>query len=882
MIAFECGDSPPLPSLQVVHATPADGSYVSAMRREGDGSGWCTVVSEGSLISFQCLPQPALPPAPEDHIQPSPHPHSILCCEDAYGGRNVVVALPEHRSTVIVKSHNSGGKITASSLGFVSVKHPEHISSVLLFQETSRTYMGNVVLRYLNHPIFIKDTYRSDGSRELFLRRSTEPLPDDDLLAFYVKLLSMLPNDCERVYFNADGSIVAFSRSGNETVEIPWNIRRVSVDGETGMRVSVFEDGRVTAAYPDGAFESFFPDDTRSMVHCSGKTVVFYRDSLPTVEVNLDFHRDAVAHSQGGTIPLARGREGVRMRVACPLDGSGLLIKYNTRVTASVRSYVVATSRDHCVLCANDNGQVRYWPRSSWDENSQRIAADSRDDSIPLTDGLTEHTFEKLSKVCRSLYKFNLLKGSAEIVDESVNIFRVDLRSAELLTARLSGEMDGMQTDVQATPSSAQFAFIVQADGQVMHLMGNDEFEHRASHPRLLKHRRTPRPPATFTPGDVVEEHMLIFDRKDIIPGRYAFQDVFPHRAWHCTDRTYPCSALAFSLKKIGRHGHDSKATLQVSSERLYCSEHPPMTRAKFAEFESDMVAWREFCDRRLHSSKEFEVVDFRSQGDIAREEQLRAKVKLLGKQLKQERKLAQLNNASTGDKRSKQVPNSGLSNIEEGVEDASSDVDFRSDLDSDDETDMFDPEALELNDAFSSFSEVLMEGEPINHGKITSLDKLRAAIVQLVNANVTIELLKEILDFERIEYHALALQQNQHFSGRQPRRGSLFNEVNITEEEFSRIFYRIRWIYGDRDEQSRIDSDDLQSRSAVLSPGIDAYGSIFDENSDPSGIDERLRPMTYPIPPLTRLDDENPAIVLDRPVGSGYNAAKVRMVSTT
>ena len=872
------------------------------MRREKENHGWCTIYTEENVLCLKHCQLSTLNLKTAGKTSVKTNFSCIFSCEDGYGGRTLITADPGTMSVVVTKLHYSGVRITASSLGYLNVRLPSSLASRILFDERSRSYQGNSVIRYLRHPNFIKDIFFTDGCRELHLQKFE--VPPCPLPPFYDKLLSLLPPDCGKVYLGADGSITGFA-SGYK-IEIPWNIRSVLLDGETGTIVSKLEDGRAVAKHIDGSMESFFPDLTHCVVHASGMAAVFDRQGMPTVEVDLQFDHDARLHSKGGVIPLIRGKDGVRMRVSCPFDGSGIFIKYDSRVGFSTRGSITVLSRDSRVIRANDSGEVSYWPSTSRGENSKLLKIDSQDicPSITLekfddpksqrqhalvarfasrmqSENSVSHYFvEDSLRDTSSRYKFDLLNGTALLTDQCMNTFTVDTTGSEPMTVDLSGEIEGIKLDKPLVSSTSPHAFVLQTDGRVLHAMSTREFHKRANDTRLLSHMTEPIIPSSPVEDTRSIEHFLVYQRRDIIPGNYAFKDIFCERAWHRSCLNPPCSALASVLKSLS-WSENFTIRMCLSFERFFCVEHEPFSKERYMEFESDLMRWREFCDERASSFEEFVVADFRTQEEIALEEQLRAKVKLLGKQIKQERKLAKLvaNKAAAYENGKQEFkPSSNLSNIEEGVEDAVSDANFPSDVESEDDTEFIDPDALELNDAFEAFSKATETEEQNDHGKIISFWDLRAAIIQLVNYSVSVDLLKEILDLENIEYKT----PNQIVSDRQQRRTSFYNELIITEEEFSRIFYRTRWILGDREEGSRFESDEMNSRSAAHSPDADMHGSVMVSDSGSMIDDERLRPKTFPIPPLKHIENENSSLSLDHPAGSGFNAAKVRMVSTT
>jgi hypothetical protein len=68
-----------------------------------------------------------------------------------------------------------------------------------------------------------------------------------------------------------------------------------------------------------------FPDGTRVVTHASQAVAVITKDSLPTVEVDLEINEISRDHSMGIQIPIAKGGDRVRIRVALP-DGSAGMV----------------------------------------------------------------------------------------------------------------------------------------------------------------------------------------------------------------------------------------------------------------------------------------------------------------------------------------------------------------------------------------------------------------------------------------------------------------------------------------------------------------------------------------------------------------------------
>ena len=152
------------------------------------------------------------------------------------------------------------------------------------------------------------------------------------------------------------------------------NIRKECVDAETKARVHSYMDGRVRVLHVDSLVDSNFADGTR-MVVANDAVVYITRKGLPSVETDLEINEMCDGHAKGKQVALAKGGLRVRSRL-CLTDGSAMLIKYDTRVTASVNGSVKLVRRDRCVIYADDFGKVQVLPSSAWNQEAATEFAD--------------------------------------------------------------------------------------------------------------------------------------------------------------------------------------------------------------------------------------------------------------------------------------------------------------------------------------------------------------------------------------------------------------------------------------------------------------------------------------------------------------------------
>ena len=264
---------------------------------------------------------------------------------------------------------------------------------------------GATVVRHFTSGPYTRDVLSPDGTRT-FIKRPTdsphqtvkEGVEVDVEEGFHSLLLANAPADWTYVRLTPRGSVLFYTCAPGTVPEpkgilalrseptdapgeasVRMNIRSVTVDAETFSEVSAFEDGRLIVRSSDGLKEVFYPDGTVLITHPEGSLVYASKEGLPSMEVDTELDRISGDHSKGIKVPLAKGGDKVRMRIALP-DGSAAMIKYDTRITSKVNGSLKLVRRDRTVLLVKDDGLVSYSPRTAWDdEAAAALLADSKD-----------------------------------------------------------------------------------------------------------------------------------------------------------------------------------------------------------------------------------------------------------------------------------------------------------------------------------------------------------------------------------------------------------------------------------------------------------------------------------------------------------------------
>ena len=274
--------------------------------------------------------------------------------------------------------------------------------------------VGATVVRHFSSGPYSRDILGSDGTRTLVRRilpadgaiTSSEAAELGEEYGFHHSLLHSAPVGWRYVRLSSRGSILFYTcepgtvpeskgisalRAINE--EDGWlmneknkcsatqkmNIMTVRIDAETLAEVRSFEDGRLIVLHRDGLREVSYMDGTRVVTHPEGSLVFVSKDGLPSLEMDTGLDRISGNHSKGIKVPLAKGGDKCRLRIALP-DGSAAMIKYDTSITSKVNGSLKLVRRDRTVLLVRDDGLISYSPRTAWDDDAAAdLLADSRD-----------------------------------------------------------------------------------------------------------------------------------------------------------------------------------------------------------------------------------------------------------------------------------------------------------------------------------------------------------------------------------------------------------------------------------------------------------------------------------------------------------------------
>lgn len=397
-----------------------------------------------------------------------------------------------------------------------------------LFYEKSRLVgeKGTVYRRFdgKTHPIVAEYLF-SDGSRELHLstdllqryrnrspRTAVAQSTMDDIFEF--SLLKLVPLETKIIRLGANGDVVCFcvqeaaaagpsstedpdvsaepsatdlnlekaihsapssSSSGSQPLKYERlrvnisNIMTTTIDAETKSRVYFFRDGRLLVVYPDESTRVQFPDRTVIQFHPKNKMVYISRfRAWPTIEIDVEVDSMCRGHAQGLEVPINKGGERVRSRVSLP-DGSILLVKYDTRVTASSNGSIRLVCRDRTQLLVQDNGQLCFRPFTTWNKDAQQ----SFDKDLMIEDvvpevvshtGLTMAHFTPLADMDHPLLQDTSLNGgsstttlptetSSKVKEDASRVSYQGKQTAAALKAK-QRRQDSMNT-IKTVPSGA-------------------------------------------------------------------------------------------------------------------------------------------------------------------------------------------------------------------------------------------------------------------------------------------------------------------------------------------------------------------------------------------------------------------------------------------
>jgi hypothetical protein len=211
---------------------------------------------------------------------------------------------------------------------------------------------------------------------------------------YLLKIFQSAPSDWRYVRLEANGEVSFYNGEPGsqedtaDNVKVtpesgPLNIRTSFVDAESKSEVFEYKDGRIVTLWADDDLrEVRFPDGTRTVTHLKTNAVFVEKMDLPSIEYDVGVDQVSKKHSMGLQVPIAKGGERTRCRVAMP-DGTAVFIKYNTKVTAKYNGSIKLVRRNHEVVKAEDGGVVTYYPASAWSSVSEKeFRTDSFDEAV--------------------------------------------------------------------------------------------------------------------------------------------------------------------------------------------------------------------------------------------------------------------------------------------------------------------------------------------------------------------------------------------------------------------------------------------------------------------------------------------------------------------
>ena len=352
---------------------------------------------EGGVEAAPVEPEPDPEPAVEEEKTEPDIPPTSFVYEAEDRARVVIEAgpipdipKPDKFGTVLLTHTDVAGlSTTAWSNGtlrfhstILGLLHPmggdscgDEISRVIGAQ-------GTVTRRLINGP-YSRDVMFRDGSRVLYNAATSSSRPSSSEepkkiigklpKGFHSRLLTDAPTGWTYVRLKPDGTVRFYTngtgKGHKENMGIPHatltDLRNVSIDAETKSTVITYMDGRTQVSYMDGLLDVTFPDGTRFMT-ASDQVTYISKENMPIVELDIDIDTMCIGHSKGEQVSIAKG--GLRVRFRCALnDGSALLIKYDTSITAECNGSIKFVKRDRTVIRALDTGEVTFTPKTAWD-----------------------------------------------------------------------------------------------------------------------------------------------------------------------------------------------------------------------------------------------------------------------------------------------------------------------------------------------------------------------------------------------------------------------------------------------------------------------------------------------------------------------------------
>jgi len=530
------------PEVEVeVEQEPIEGEEEEEAEEEGGEEGEEELEKEAP----EATPEPEPVPEPEPDVA-SP---AAFVYEDEDSSRVVIHEGPapkkpkpdKYGTTMMTHTDMAGLSTVACSNGtlrfYSSIPGSLH-NDTIIGEEISRTIAPEATIsRKLRNGPYIREVlcrngdrilYRNIGFNGKFLEKG-----------FHSKLLKDAPSGWSFIRLNANGKVL-FYTSITQKQGIPHatfkDIRTVSIDAETKAIVASYIDGRTVVSYTDGLLDVSFSDGTKCIT-VNNLISLISKKNLPTVEVDLELDAMCIGHAIGKQVSIAKGGLRVRSRVALT-DGSAMMVKYNTSITAECNGSLKLVKRDGTVIMALDTGVVTLSPKTAWDAAAlaefkdeakdayalpvppgtaelQRVtsAATATIKMVPSDTSLLVHggandrvnqsvTFEgeNLSQATRGTksqstvlspqqqtpacpyddaqktsYNFNVLKQSCLIEDYEYNRFEIKLSNIQEPIVDLAGEVEGLKPEAVTDKPLAPRLFIIKRTAEATEIISDDK-----------------------------------------------------------------------------------------------------------------------------------------------------------------------------------------------------------------------------------------------------------------------------------------------------------------------------------------------------------------------------------------------------------------------
>ena len=217
--------------------------------------------------------------------------------------------------------------------------------TVLIVYSTSTMAKGDAVPRKIP---FTQEILSADGSRLLSLRDNwfkafkqrgsliNNAKTNDVPTIFEYLLLESLPQTAQLIELSAAGGVFFYESSDDLSPNqrkthpnFPQSIGELQIDGESKSSVTKFEDGRLVISQKNNRREVLFPDGTNMITNQAGNQLFVSKSSsdncYPSIEVDLDIDSMCRSHARGIEVPINKGGERVRARIALP-DGTAVMV----------------------------------------------------------------------------------------------------------------------------------------------------------------------------------------------------------------------------------------------------------------------------------------------------------------------------------------------------------------------------------------------------------------------------------------------------------------------------------------------------------------------------------------------------------------------------